>query len=79
MFYFGVFGVILDLEEDLGCLGKIVDVFIGWVGLSNYWVSLMGLEILSVFVDRLLICFKFYVVMVIVVLIDRMGDVKDKV
>uniref|UniRef100_A0A452SS93 Cytoplasmic linker associated protein 2 n=1 Tax=Ursus americanus TaxID=9643 RepID=A0A452SS93_URSAM len=42
-------------------------------------VSLMGLEILSAFVDRLSTRFKSYVVMVIVALIDRMGDAKDKV
>ncbi|XP_040335546.1 CLIP-associating protein 2 isoform X7 [Herpailurus yagouaroundi] len=39
----------------------------------------MGLEILSAFVDRLSTRFKSYVVMVIVALIDRMGDAKDKV
>nr|XP_023410633.1 CLIP-associating protein 2 isoform X12 [Loxodonta africana] len=42
-------------------------------------VSLMGLEILSAFVDRLSTRFKSYVAMVIVALIDRMGDAKDKV
>ncbi|XP_016054327.1 PREDICTED: CLIP-associating protein 2 isoform X3 [Miniopterus natalensis] len=39
----------------------------------------MGLEILSAFVDRLSTRFKSYVAMVIVALIDRMGDAKDKV
>lgn len=39
----------------------------------------MGLEILSAFVDRLSTHFKSYVAMVIVALIDRMGDAKDKV
>ncbi|XP_023369710.1 CLIP-associating protein 2 isoform X6 [Otolemur garnettii] len=39
----------------------------------------MGLEILSAFVDRLSTRFKSYVAMVIVALIDRMGDTKDKV
>lgn len=39
----------------------------------------MGLEILSAFVDKLSTHFKSYVAMVIVALIDRMGDAKDKV
>lgn len=39
----------------------------------------MGLEILSAFVDRLSTRFKSYIAMVIVALIDRMGDAKDKV
>uniref|UniRef100_A0A452SSQ2 Cytoplasmic linker associated protein 2 n=1 Tax=Ursus americanus TaxID=9643 RepID=A0A452SSQ2_URSAM len=46
---------------------------------DGFKVSLMGLEILSAFVDRLSTRFKSYVVMVIVALIDRMGDAKDKV
>ncbi|XP_066101522.1 CLIP-associating protein 2 isoform X17 [Saccopteryx bilineata] len=72
-------GAIPDLEEDLGRLGKMIDELTGWVGSSNYRVSLMGLEILSAFVDRLSTRFKSYVPMVIVALIDRMGDAKDKV
>eukprot|EP00070_Physeter_catodon_P011209 XP_007125296.1 CLIP-associating protein 2 isoform X12 [Physeter catodon] len=79
LLYLGVPGAIPDLEEDLGCLGKTVDTLTGWVGSSNYRVSLMGLEILSAFVDRLSTRFKSYVAMVIVALIDRMGDAKDKV
>ncbi|XP_067609763.1 CLIP-associating protein 2 isoform X23 [Pseudorca crassidens] len=79
LLYLGVPGAIPDLEEDLGCLGKTVDALTGWVGSSNYRVSLMGLEILSAFVDRLSTRFKSYVAMVIVALIDRMGDAKDKV
>ncbi|XP_014403878.1 PREDICTED: CLIP-associating protein 2 isoform X14 [Myotis brandtii] len=39
----------------------------------------MGLEILSAFVDRLSTRFKSYVAMVIVALIDRLGDAKDKI
>ncbi|KAM9074315.1 CLIP-associating protein 2 isoform 4-T4 [Megaptera novaeangliae] len=79
LLYLGVPGAIPDLEEDLGCLGRTVDALTGWVGSSNYRVSLMGLEILSAFVDRLSTRFKSYVAMVIVALIDRMGDAKDKV
>nr|XP_045243040.1 CLIP-associating protein 2 isoform X30 [Macaca fascicularis] len=79
LLYLGAPGAIPDLEEDLGRLGKTVDALTDWVGSSNYRVSLMGLEILSAFVDRLSTHFKSYVAMVIVALIDRMGDAKDKV
>nr|XP_054103272.1 CLIP-associating protein 2 isoform X10 [Callithrix jacchus] len=79
LLYLGTPGAIPDLEEDLGRLGKTVDALTGWVGSSNYRVSLMGLEILSAFVDKLSTRFKSYVAMVIVALIDRMGDTKDKV
>ncbi|XP_073930191.1 CLIP-associating protein 2 isoform X8 [Castor canadensis] len=79
LLYLGAPGAIPDLEEDPGRLDKTVDALIGWVGSSNYRVSLLGLEILSAFVDRLSTRFKSYVAMVIVALIDRMGDAKDKV
>ncbi|XP_013369200.1 PREDICTED: CLIP-associating protein 2 isoform X18 [Chinchilla lanigera] len=79
LLYLGAPGAIPDLEEDQSRLGKTVDALTGWVGSSNYRVSLMGLEILSAFVDRLSTRFKSYVSMVIVALIDRMGDAKDKV
>ncbi|XP_055270673.1 CLIP-associating protein 2 isoform X2 [Moschus berezovskii] len=79
LLYLGAPGAIPDLEEDLARLSKTVDALTGWVGSSNYRVSLMGLEILSAFVDRLSTRFKSYVGMVIVALVDRMGDAKDKV
>ncbi|XP_039317759.1 CLIP-associating protein 2 isoform X18 [Saimiri boliviensis] len=79
LLYLGAHGAIPDLEEDLGRLGKTVDALTGWVGSSNYRVSLMGLEILSAFVDKLSTRFRAYITMVIVALIDRMGDAKDKV
>ncbi|XP_075403199.1 CLIP-associating protein 2 isoform X2 [Tenrec ecaudatus] len=79
LLYLGSAGAIRDLDEDLGSLSKTVDALTGWVGSSNYRVSLLGLELLSAFVDRLSTRFKAYVAMVIVALIDRMGDAKDKV
>nr|XP_044992759.1 CLIP-associating protein 2 isoform X5 [Jaculus jaculus] len=79
LLYLGQPGALPDLEDDPSRLGKIVDALTGWVGSSNYRVSLLGLEILSAFVDRLSTRFKSYVAMVIVALIDRMGDAKDKV
>ncbi|XP_051674528.1 CLIP-associating protein 2 isoform X17 [Oryctolagus cuniculus] len=72
-------GAVPDLEDDQSRLAKTVDALTGWVGSSNYQVSLMGLEILSAFVDKLTTRFKSYVAMVIEALIDRMGDAKDKV
>ncbi|XP_036287637.1 CLIP-associating protein 2 isoform X31 [Pipistrellus kuhlii] len=77
--YLGVPGAIPDLEEDVGSLGRTIDALTGWVGSSNYRISLMGLEILSAFVDRLSTRFKSYVAMVIVTLVDRLGDAKDKI
>ncbi|XP_058146819.1 CLIP-associating protein 2 isoform X18 [Dasypus novemcinctus] len=79
LLHLGSPGALPDLEEDLGRLGKTVDALTGWVGSSNYRVSLMGLEILSALVDRLSTRFKSFGAMVIVALIDRMGDAKDKV
>ncbi|XP_050996294.1 CLIP-associating protein 2 isoform X3 [Acomys russatus] len=79
LLYLGAPGAIPDLEEDPSRLAKTVDALTGWVGSSNYRVSLLGLEILSAFVDRLSTRFKSYVAMVTTALIDRMGDAKDKV
>ncbi|XP_036353587.2 CLIP-associating protein 2 isoform X1 [Ochotona princeps] len=79
LLYLGVPGAIPDLEEDQNRLAKTLDALTGWVGSSNYQVSLMALEILSAFVDKLSTRFKSYVAMAIEALIDRMGDAKDKV
>lgn len=79
LLYLGAPGAIPDLEDDPSRLAKIVDALTGWVGSSNYRVSLLGLEILSAFVDRLSTRFKSYITMVTTALIDRMGDAKDKV
>ncbi|XP_029419526.1 CLIP-associating protein 2 isoform X11 [Nannospalax galili] len=79
LLYLGSPGAIPDLEDDPSRLARTVDALTGWVGSSNYRVSLLGLEILSAFVDRLSTRFKSYVAMVIVALIDRLGDAKDKV
>ncbi|XP_029398972.1 CLIP-associating protein 2 isoform X17 [Mus pahari] len=79
LLYLAAPGAIPDLEDDPNRLAKTVDALTGWVGSSNYRVSLLGLEILSAFVDRLSTRFKSYVTMVTTALVDRMGDVKDKV
>ncbi|XP_075820399.1 CLIP-associating protein 2 isoform X5 [Microtus pennsylvanicus] len=79
LLFLGAPGAIPDLEDDPSRLAKTVDALTGWVGSSNYRVSLLGLEILSAFVDRLSTRFKSYVAMVTTALIDRMGDTKDRV
>ncbi|XP_057622211.1 CLIP-associating protein 2 isoform X4 [Chionomys nivalis] len=79
LLFLGAPGTIPDLEDDPSRLAKTVDALTGWVGSSNYRVSLLGLEILSAFVDRLSTRFKSYVAMVTTALVDRMGDTKDRV
>ncbi|XP_078233687.1 CLIP-associating protein 2 isoform X39 [Pogona vitticeps] len=68
-----------DLEQDQQRLDKVMDELTGWVNSSNYKVSLLGLDLLGAFVDRLLGRFKSYIGTVLVVLMDRMGDAKDQV
>ncbi|KAM6449697.1 CLIP-associating protein 2 isoform 28-T28 [Liasis olivaceus] len=68
-----------DLEQDQQRLDKVIDELTGWVNSSNYKVSLLGLELLGAFGDRLLGRFRAYVGSVLVVLMDRMGDAKDQV
>ncbi|XP_061443071.1 CLIP-associating protein 2 isoform X2 [Rhineura floridana] len=68
-----------DLEQDQQRLDKVMDELTGWVNSSNYKVSLLGLDLLDAFVDRLSGRFKSYVGPVLLVLMDRMGDAKDQV
>ncbi|XP_025021223.1 CLIP-associating protein 2 isoform X4 [Python bivittatus] len=68
-----------DLEQDQQRLDKVIDELTGWVNSSNYKVSLLGLELLGAFGDRLLGRFRAYVGAVLIVLMDRMGDAKDQV
>ncbi|XP_039192882.1 CLIP-associating protein 2 isoform X28 [Crotalus tigris] len=68
-----------DLEQDQQRLDTVMDELTGWVNSSNYKVSLLGLELLGAFSERLLGRFKTYVGTVLVVLMDRMGDAKDQV
>ncbi|XP_062986193.1 CLIP-associating protein 2 isoform X2 [Elgaria multicarinata webbii] len=72
-------GVSTDLEQDQQRLDKVIDELTGWVNSSNYKVSLLGLDLLGAFVDRLLGRFKSYIGPVLIVLMDRMGDAKDQV
>ncbi|XP_077159237.1 CLIP-associating protein 2 isoform X21 [Paroedura picta] len=68
-----------DIEQDQQRLDKVIDDLTGWVNSSNYKVSLLGLDLLGAFVDRLAGRFKSYIGTVIPVLMDRMGDAKDQV
>ncbi|XP_029141318.1 CLIP-associating protein 2 [Protobothrops mucrosquamatus] len=68
-----------DLEQDQQRLDTVINELTGWVNSSNYKVSLLGLELLSAFSERLLGRFKTYVGTVLIVLMDRMGDAKDQV
>ncbi|KAJ6661995.1 hypothetical protein lerEdw1_012842, partial [Lerista edwardsae] len=68
-----------DLEQDQQRLDKVVDEITGWVNSSNYKVSLLGLDLLGAFVDRLLGRFRSYLGNVLPTLMDRMGDAKDQV
>ncbi|XP_048367053.1 CLIP-associating protein 2 isoform X22 [Sphaerodactylus townsendi] len=68
-----------DVQQDQQRLDKVIDELTGWVNSSNYKVSLLGLDLLGAFVDRLLGRFKSYIGTVLPVLVDRMGDAKDQV
>ncbi|XP_068863814.1 CLIP-associating protein 2 isoform X12 [Aphelocoma coerulescens] len=68
-----------DLEQDQQRLDKVIDELTSWVNSSNFKVSLLGLDVLGAFVDRLSGRFKPYIGTVLLPLIDRMGDAKDQV
>ncbi|XP_043818848.1 LOW QUALITY PROTEIN: CLIP-associating protein 2 [Dromiciops gliroides] len=66
-------------EPDEASLSRAVDELTVWLPASHSKVALLGLEILSAFVDRLSTRFKSYVPTVISALLDRLGDSKDQV
>lgn len=69
----------LDVEQDKPRLDKTIDELTGWVNSSNYKVALVGIDIVSAFVDRLTDRFRGYIVTVVPSLVDRLGDAKDQV
>ncbi|XP_028904711.1 CLIP-associating protein 2 isoform X36 [Ornithorhynchus anatinus] len=77
--YLGEPAISPDLEEDQARLHHTVHQVVGWLASSNYKVALLGLDILSAFLDRLSTRFKSYIATVLLALIDRMGDAKDQV
>ncbi|XP_027691594.1 CLIP-associating protein 2 isoform X5 [Vombatus ursinus] len=66
-------------EPDEAALSRVVDELTAWLPASHSKVALLGLEILSAFVDRLSTRFKSYIPSVISALLDRLGDSKDQV
>ncbi|XDV34911.1 hypothetical protein PO909_004995 [Leuciscus waleckii] len=69
----------LDVEQDKPRLDKTIDELTGWVNSSNYKVALVGIDIVSAFVDRLTDRFRGYISTVVPALVDRLGDAKDQV
>ncbi|XP_054871481.1 CLIP-associating protein 1a isoform X28 [Amphiprion ocellaris] len=69
-----------DLEQDQTALDKMVDgIASSWVNSSNFKVALLGLDLLSALVTRLMERFRAQVGTVLPSLIDRLGDAKDQV
>lgn len=68
-----------DVEQEKARLDKTIDELTGWVNSSNYKVALLGIDIVSAFVDRLNERFRGYVGTVVPALVDRLGDSKDQV
>ncbi|XP_035172074.1 CLIP-associating protein 2 isoform X38 [Oxyura jamaicensis] len=68
-----------DVEQDPQRLDKVIDELAAWVNSSNFKVSLLGLDVLGAFVNRLSGRFKSYIGTVLLPLIDRLGDAKDQV
>ncbi|XP_057211636.1 CLIP-associating protein 2 isoform X24 [Triplophysa rosa] len=68
-----------DVEQDKSRLDKTIDELTGWVNSSNYKVALLGIDIVSAFVDRMTDRFRVNIVTVVPALLDRLGDAKDQV
>uniref|UniRef100_A0A8C1PPE5 Cytoplasmic linker associated protein 2 n=1 Tax=Cyprinus carpio TaxID=7962 RepID=A0A8C1PPE5_CYPCA len=68
-----------DVEQDKSRLDKTIDELTGWVNSSNYKVALLGIDIVSAFVDRMTERFRSYIITVVPALVDRLGDAKDQV
>ncbi|XP_056659979.1 CLIP-associating protein 1-like [Monodelphis domestica] len=66
-------------EPDEATLDRVVDELTAWLPASHSKVALLGLDILSAFVDRLLTRFKPYIPAVLSAFLDRLGDSKDQV
>ncbi|XP_056335658.1 CLIP-associating protein 2 isoform X23 [Danio aesculapii] len=69
----------LDVEQDKPRLDKTIDELTGWVNSSNFKVALLGIDIVSAFVDRMKERFRGYIGTVVPALVDRLGDAKDQV
>ncbi|XP_025078295.1 CLIP-associating protein 1-like isoform X6 [Pomacea canaliculata] len=60
-------------------LDRFVEGLAAWVSCSNYKVSVNGLEVLCLMVDRMGEEFKPHITTVLPAVIDRLGDAKDQV
>ncbi|XP_064594427.1 CLIP-associating protein 1-like isoform X2 [Liolophura sinensis] len=65
----------LDCED----IDLLVDGLVGWVNCSNYKISLNGMEVLCLLVDRMGENFQRHVPSVLPAVVDRLGDSKDQV
>ncbi|XP_055860575.1 CLIP-associating protein 1-like isoform X6 [Biomphalaria glabrata] len=72
-----------DPHSSLECqdfnVDQLIEGLAGWVKSSNFKVSLNGLEVLCLMVDRMGENFKPHVTTVLPAVIDRLGDSKDQV
>ncbi|XP_069119548.1 CLIP-associating protein 1-like isoform X8 [Argopecten irradians] len=70
-----------DPHSSLNCsdIDELINGLVGWVNSSNYKVSVNGLEVLCLMVDRMGEDFKHYVSHVLPSVVDRLGDSKDQV
>ncbi|XP_061178265.1 CLIP-associating protein 1-like isoform X1 [Saccostrea echinata] len=70
-----------DPHSSLNCpeMDEFIGGLVGWVNCSNYKISLNGLEVLCLMVDRMGEDFKIHVSSVIPAVVDRLGDSKDQV
>lgn len=70
-----------DPHSSLACpeMDEFIGGLVGWVNCSNYKISMNGLEILCLMVDRMGEDFKIHVSSVLPSVVDRLGDAKDQV
>ncbi|XP_055995666.1 CLIP-associating protein 1-like isoform X28 [Ostrea edulis] len=70
-----------DPHSSLTCpeMDEFIGGLVGWVNCSNYKISLNGLEVLCLMVDRMGEDFKIHVSSVLPSVVDRLGDSKDQV
>ncbi|XP_067933502.1 CLIP-associating protein 1-A-like [Watersipora subatra] len=61
------------------CLDRLIDGLAGWVNSSNFKVSLHGLDVLHLLVNRMGESFRPYVPNVLEPTVSRLGDMRDEV
>ncbi|KAL3837045.1 hypothetical protein ACJMK2_022432 [Sinanodonta woodiana] len=70
-----------DPRSSLQCdsFDAVIEGLLGWVNSSNYKISINGLEVLCLLVDRMGEDFKPHINNLLTVVVDRLGDAKDQV